>query len=70
MTLNDAETDKLLTILSLDESNKSELKKLTAMGILPGVRLTLLQKKPVPVFQIGYGRFAIDESLAGRINVR
>lgn len=44
--------------------------KLAAMGVLPGARLTLVQRRPVYVFRIGYSEFAVDEELAGHVRVR
>lgn len=46
------------------------LKKLMSMGTLPGVSITLLQRFPSYVFQIGKSQFAIDKELASHIYVR
>jgi Fe2+ transport system protein FeoA len=45
------------------------LRKIMAMGILPGLTVTLLQQFPLPVFRIGEGQFAVDKELADRIRV-
>ena len=47
-----------------------KLQKLMAMGILPGMTVTLIQKFPSYVFQIGQSQFAIDKELAECILVR
>lgn len=44
--------------------------KLSAMGILPGVRVRLLATKPTFLFQAGESQFAIDKALASHIYVR
>jgi len=44
--------------------------KLMAMGILPGVPVTLLQRFPSFVFEAGYSQFAVDEETASAIHVR
>ena len=53
----------------LRTDDKSTLRKLMAMGILPGLHIRLLQRFPSFVFQIGESRFAIDKELADRILV-
>lgn len=69
MTLNDAPLNVSVTVTDLLQTGDGEITKLTAMGIIPGIRLQLIQKKPVPVFKIGFSRFAIDKKLASLINV-
>ncbi len=44
--------------------------KLAALGLLPGVRLRLVQRYPAYVLQMGRSEIAIDEALAARIRVR
>ena len=48
----------------------SQLQKLMAMGILPGVAVTLIQSFPSYVFQIGHTQFAVDKEIADAIYVR
>lgn len=69
MTLNDAPLHVSDTVTDLLQTGDGEITKLTAMGIIPGIRLQLIQKKPVPVFKMGFSRFAIDKKLASLINV-
>lgn len=69
MTLNDAPLHVAVTVTNLLKTGDGEITKLTAMGILPGTRLQLIQLKPVPVFKIGFSRFAIDKKLASLIYV-
>ena len=44
--------------------------KLTVMGVLPGLSVTLLRTSPSFLFQLGESQFAIDKKLAGRIHIR
>jgi DtxR family Mn-dependent transcriptional regulator len=44
-------------------------RKLTAMGVLPGAALVVLQRYPAIVFRIGYSEFAVDTALAGQVRV-
>lgn len=69
MNLNDAMVGENLIVTGLTQKGDTEITKLTAMGILPGVRLQIIQKRPLPVFKIGFSRFAIDEKLATLIQV-
>lgn len=46
------------------------LQKLTAMGILPGAPITLLQDFPSYVFQIRQTQFAVDKEIASAIYIR
>lgn len=45
------------------------LRKIMAMGALPGLPVTLLQGFPSYLFQIGESQFAIDKSIADQIKV-
>ena len=48
----------------------SQLQKLMAMGILPGVPLSLIQSFPSYVFQTRQTQFAVDKEIADAIYVR
>jgi DtxR family Mn-dependent transcriptional regulator len=50
--------------------DSKQTQKLTAMGVLPGVSITLLRRSPSFVFEAGYSQFAVDESIAADIYVR
>jgi DtxR family Mn-dependent transcriptional regulator len=54
----------------LQAKDKDQMQKLISMGALPGVAVTLLQRFPSYVFQIGESQFAIDRELAQSIYVR
>lgn len=47
-----------------------EIRKLMAMGILPGMRIRLIQRFPSYVFQVRYSQFTVDRPLAEMIHVR
>jgi DtxR family Mn-dependent transcriptional regulator len=57
------------TIACLDAETRA-VARLAALGILPGVRVRLVQRYPAYVFRLGYGEVAIDESLAATVRVR
>ncbi len=46
------------------------LQKWIAMGVLPGVSITLLRRFPSCVFEVGYSQFAVDEEIAADVYVR
>lgn len=58
------------TVTCLEDPWSGEARKLTAMGILPGAPVELLQTYPAHVFLVGQVEFAVDEELAGLIRVR
>lgn len=53
----------------LEEPWAPETAKLAALGILPGVRLRVVQRSPVWVLKVGRTELALDAQLAGRIRV-
>ncbi|WP_069648861.1 FeoA family protein [Caloranaerobacter ferrireducens] len=56
-------------IAELDTDSKSILRKLMAMGILPGMKIKMIQTFPSYVFQVGYTQVAVDKEIASVILV-
>jgi Fe2+ transport system protein FeoA len=54
----------------LEEPWTGAAAKLAGLGVLPGVRLRLLQRYPGYVLQLGRTQIAIDAALAARVRVR
>lgn len=50
--------------------DQKKLEKIMALGVFPGMTITLIQKFPSCVFQVGQSQFAIDNELAESIVVR
>ena len=50
--------------------DSDKLKKLMAMGILPGEQIKLERRYPSFVFNVGQSRYAVDEGMAQAIFVR
>jgi len=50
--------------------DSEKLKKLMALGILPGESVTLQRRYPSFVFTVGQSRYAVDEGMAGAIYVK
>lgn len=57
-----------IAYIRMDEPKR--LQKLMAMGILPGVPVSLLRRFPSFVFEAGYSQFAVDKDIAADIYVR
>jgi len=57
-----------IAYLALTDDKK--MQKLMSMGVLPGSRLSLVQKFPSYVFKVGHSQFAVDDSLAREIFIR
>lgn len=57
-------------IAYLQAKDTPKMQKLISIGAIPGVSLSLIQKFPSYVFQIGESQFAIDKELASTIYVR
>ena len=56
-------------IAYIHTNDRAMLRKIMAMGALPGLSITLVQRFPSYVFQIGESQFAIDKNMAEQIQV-
>ncbi len=54
----------------LNPSSDAEFQKLSAMGVLPGERITLIRRFPSYVFAVGSSQFAVDQDIAEQVFVR
>jgi DtxR family transcriptional regulator, Mn-dependent transcriptional regulator len=68
--LKDLEAKSHGKIAYLATNDRGRLNKLIAMGALPGLSVTVVQKFPSYVFQVGQSQFAVDQDLAEGIYVR
>jgi DtxR family Mn-dependent transcriptional regulator len=68
--LKDLEVKDRGTIAYLAINDLERLNKLMAMGALPGISVTMMQKFPSYVFKIGQSQFAIDKEMAEGIYIR
>jgi len=57
-------------IAYLHMDNPNQLRKLMAMGVLPGVPIRVKETYPSFVFEAGYSQFAVDEEIASDIYIR
>ena len=56
-------------IAYIHTDERAMLRKIMAMGALPGLSISLVQRFPSYVFQIGESQFAIDKSMAEQIQI-
>jgi DtxR family transcriptional regulator, Mn-dependent transcriptional regulator len=57
-------------VTCLEEPWTADAAKLASLGILPGVRVRLVQRYPAYILQLGRAQVAIDGNLASRVRVR
>jgi len=57
-------------IAYIHSGDSEKLKKLMAMGILPGEEVDLERRFPSFVFNVGFSRYAVDEGMASAIFIR
>lgn len=58
-----------VSVVGLLPAGNEKLRKLTAFGILPGVRINLLQTYPIYVVEVGHTILALDYEIAKNIMV-
>ncbi len=68
-TLCSMEPRKTGKIDHLETKNPGILQKLIAMGILPGMPITLLRRSPSYLFEVDQTRYAVDKEIANHIYV-
>ena len=56
-------------IAYIHTNERAMLRKIMAMGALPGLSISLVQRFPSYVFQIGESQFAIDKDMAEQIQI-
>lgn len=58
-----------ISVVRLLSVEDEKLRKLTAFGILPGVKIKILQTYPIYVLQVGHTQLALDYEIAKNIMV-
>jgi Fe2+ transport system protein FeoA len=72
VTLADLLPGQSATVLGLknDSAQGTKVRKYLAMGLVPGAEITLVQRFPAYVFEMGYSQFAIDREMASIVLVK
>jgi Fe2+ transport system protein FeoA len=60
------ESGKVVRVVATE---RDDFKKFAAMGIFPGVSIRLIHRSPSYLFQVGRSQFAVDETLASKIEI-
>jgi DtxR family Mn-dependent transcriptional regulator len=68
--LSDASLGTPVRIVFITPKSRKRLDKLSALGIVPGSRLRLLQRNPSFVIQIGQTTVAVDRDITDEIYVK
>jgi len=68
--LSDASLGAPVRIVFITPKSRKRLEKLSALGIVPGSRLRLLQRNPSFVIQIGQTTVAVDRDITDEIYVK
>lgn len=58
------------TVTCLVDPASPESRRLAALGVLPGARLGIEQRRPVYVVRIGHGQVALDREMARCVRLR
>lgn len=58
------------TVTHLRNSDETVIKKLMAMGVTPGIPVTLEERFPSFVIKAGHTRLTLDEGIASSVYVR
>ncbi len=70
MRLTEASLGAAVRIVFITPRSKKRLEKLSALGIVPGSRIRLLQRNPSFVLEIGQTTVAVDRDITDEIYVK
>jgi DtxR family Mn-dependent transcriptional regulator len=70
LRLSDAPLGVMARIVFITPKSRTRLEKLSALGIVPGSKLRLLQRNPSYVLQIGQTTVAVDKDITDEIFVK
>lgn len=57
-------------VVDIRSGGNGQMQKCLALGILPGVPVTLRKRSPSFIFDIGFSQFAVDEGMASAVLVQ
>lgn len=70
LRLSDLDAGERGVVACLEDPAHPRCRKLVGLGLLPGVPVEVLQRRPVYVLRLGYTELALDGELAARVRVR
>lgn len=57
-------------VITVETGSGNHIRKLAALGVLPGVEVEVLQTSPAYVIQVNYTQLALDYDIASHIIVK
>ncbi|MGB4504688.1 MAG: FeoA family protein [Syntrophaceticus sp.] len=70
LTLSQLNNGEQAVVTQINTKDQATLNKIMALGILPGMRVTMIQRYPTFVFQVGNTRVTADENLVNNILIQ
>ena len=67
--LSELKAGESCTVVRFERGAVDHVRRLVALGVMPGARLSVSQKWPSVVFRMGFSEFAVDAGLAAAIVV-
>ncbi len=68
--LSDVKSGQRCTVIRLETGAVERVRRLVALGVMPGSLLEISQTWPAIVFRMGFSEFAVDAELAATIVVQ
>ncbi len=68
--LSDLKAGQEAEVVFINPGPRRRLERLSALGIVAGVKLKLIQRQPVRIVMIGHTELALDTAVAREIYVR
>ncbi|MFZ5986330.1 MAG: FeoA family protein [Bacillota bacterium] len=68
-TLLSLKSSQRAKVIRIDTNDNLKIRKLNAFGITPGTYVTVIQKYPSVVIQVGFTQVALDNEIASQIVV-
>lgn len=68
--LSELDAGERAVVTCLEDPARAECRTLAGLGLLPGVPLEVVQRRPVYVLRLGHAELALDRELAAHVRVR
>ncbi len=70
IALSSCKVGKIGIVAYLNTDNEARMRKLMAMGVIPGIKIVLEQRFPSYIIKVGRSRTAIDSQTAEAIYIK
>lgn len=68
--LSDLRSGESGTVISIESASESRLERLSLLGVAPGVRIQLQQRRPSFVLRVGFTELSVEKNIAREIMVQ